>query len=484
MEKNQISTQIKQLFAQPIWTLSGLVFCWSTFILASVTVVAFCTDMIFLSGTFPLGILQLIMILVTLRMQVIFLSSLHEQRALQLQIRSPERAETHFKWALRMTPGNPDLYCRWGEMLREQQRWADARHLFEQARTLAPAYDEPLVQLAYLNLRQGKWHEACRLFDLGYRLRRGVAWNDVPERVPNESPQEPHPRSLTTSFTKLEHDLQQLTFLLQGNYLTPSFSQLIGAYQKILNDCSKEEPGIRLTKAQHEQISLSYGRNIYISPVPAFPRSVINPELDLEKIQADYLSSQPSMVAIDKLFVPDAVDALLHFCQKSTIWHDDSRPGGYLGAYMDDGFNCELLYQIAHELKEALPKIIQGAPLKHMWAYKYDSKRPQGIDIHGDGAKINVNFWISPDEGNLNPETGGLKVYNVAAPDDWNFTDYNVDTEKTKAFLKQHQATYTRIPHRQNRAVIFDSRLFHASDEFHFKDNYLLRRINVTLLYG
>jgi hypothetical protein len=40
------------------------------------------------------------------------------------------------------------------------------------------------------------------------------------------------------------------------------------------------------------------------------------------------------------------------------------------------------------------------------------------------------------------------------------------------------------VPHRANRAVIFDSDLFHETDAPTFKEGYLNRRINVTLLYG
>jgi hypothetical protein len=40
------------------------------------------------------------------------------------------------------------------------------------------------------------------------------------------------------------------------------------------------------------------------------------------------------------------------------------------------------------------------------------------------------------------------------------------------------------VPYRANRAVIFDSDLFHETDRIAFKDGYLNRRINITLLYG
>lgn len=41
-----------------------------------------------------------------------------------------------------------------------------------------------------------------------------------------------------------------------------------------------------------------------------------------------------------------------------------------------------------------------------------------------------------------------------------------------------------RIPYRANRAVVFNSDLFHETDQFTFKDEYESRRINITLLYG
>jgi len=40
------------------------------------------------------------------------------------------------------------------------------------------------------------------------------------------------------------------------------------------------------------------------------------------------------------------------------------------------------------------------------------------------------------------------------------------------------------VPYRANRAVIFDSDLFHETDVIRFKPGYENRRINVTLLFG
>jgi hypothetical protein len=40
------------------------------------------------------------------------------------------------------------------------------------------------------------------------------------------------------------------------------------------------------------------------------------------------------------------------------------------------------------------------------------------------------------------------------------------------------------VPYRENRAVLFDSRLFHYSDAPKFAQGYENYRINVTLLFG
>ena len=97
---------------------------------------------------------------------------------------------------------------------------------------------------------------------------------------------------------------------------------------------------------------------------------------------------------------------------------------------------------------------------------------------------MNVNFWITPDEANLDPASGGLVVWDVAAPLDWNFTTYNQNEPRARAFLASAGAKPIVVPHRCNRAVIFDSDLFHETDTIRFRHGYQNRRINITMLYG
>ena len=149
----------------------------------------------------------------------------------------------------------------------------------------------------------------------------------------------------------------------------------------------------------------------------------------------------------------------------------------------EHGFAPPLMAQIAEELRAVYPTIIEDHPLLHFWAFKYDSSL-HGIKKHADFAAVNVNFWITPDDANLDPAHGGLVVWDVAAPLDWNFAKYNAAEEDILSFLAREKAKPVTIPYRANRAVIFDSDLFHETDTIHFKPGYENRRINVTLLFG
>ena len=138
---------------------------------------------------------------------------------------------------------------------------------------------------------------------------------------------------------------------------------------------------------------------------------------------------------------------------------------------------------MAEEFARAFPAIFQDHPLLFAWAFKYEQGQ-RGTKVHADFAAVNVNFWITPDAANQDPDTGGLLVWDRAAPLDWDFARYNANDDAIRDFLKESGAMPTRIPYRANRAVIFDSDLFHETDVMTFRPGYTDRRINITLLYG
>lgn len=336
------------------------------------------------------------------------------------------------------------------------------------------------AHMAKSYLVRQEWHQALVGYVQAHRLKRGLPWNETGQWP--TAGQEP----LHTGLHKLFHDIEQLTYLLHQGYLPPTIATVIQAYEHLYQHMLAYPPAYLLYQLPPEQsqpLLPFYDRNLYHAPPPACTGSALNPQVDWWQVEQSYRAQQPGWAFADDFLTPAALQGLYYFCLTATIWHDYRKWGGYLGAYMHDGFVSPLLFQIAAELREKLPGIFQGMPLTQMWAYKYDSQR-QGIAIHADAAAINVNFWVAPDTANLDPNSGGMVIYDKVAPEEWAFDAYNVDTPAIKRFIRESQAQTIRIPHRQNRMVLFNSSLFHETDEFHFGNAYPERRINITMLFG
>src|SRR5262249_30271220 len=143
-------------------------------------------------------------------------------------------------------------------------------------------------------------------------------------------------------------------------------------------------------------------------------------------VEHEYLNQPPGLVVVDDFLNEAALESVRLFCLESTIWSSTQHAHGRLGSQFQNGFNCPLLLQIAEELRARLPRLIGDRyPLRHMWGYKSGPILAADATTHADFAAVNVNFWITPDEANLDSQGGGLVVYNVDAPIHWDFHTYN-----------------------------------------------------------
>ena len=97
---------------------------------------------------------------------------------------------------------------------------------------------------------------------------------------------------------------------------------------------------------------------------------------------------------------------------------------------------------------------------------------------------MNANFWLTSDDALLDPDGGGMVIWEQPAPLDWDFEEFNRQPDRIMAFLEEAKSPSQRVPHRQNRMVLFDSNLCHRTDDLCFHPGYENRRINVTMLYG
>lgn len=102
-------------------------------------------------------------------------------------------------------------------------------------------------------------------------------------------------------------------------------------------------------------------------------------------------------------------------------------------------------------------------------AYLYDDMRTDGIGIHADVARVNINCWITADDANLDPPetSGGIVIVPARPPGKWhaNFKYYNSPNASDPTFWadlnEQSGGKNITVPHKQNRCVIFDSELYH-----------------------
>jgi Tfp pilus assembly protein PilF len=345
-----------------------------------------------------------------------------------------DEAATVFQRVCAVSPDFAPGHSNLGNILYEQGKLKEAEASYRRALALRPDMPDALKNLGLVIVDSGRFDESLPLFTRHAELAYGQ-----PQQGAATAAREP------TAAHKARHDQEQ------RDYLGPAMSGA-GAFHL--------EEGARV--AGH----------------------AVNPDTSNGEIAKQWETSSPQVAVIDNLLTDEALEKLRQFCWRSTIWQK-SYPNGYLGAMPEHGFACPLVAQIADELRTTYPAIIGHHPLLRWWGFKYDS-RLKGINVHADFAAVNVNFWITPDEANLDPAHGGLVVWDKPAPLEWTFAQYNSPGagQAIRKLLTDSGARSVTVPYRANRAVIFDSDLFHETDQIAFKEGYLNRRINITMLYG
>ena len=279
--------------------------------------------------------------------------------------------------------------------------------------------------------------------------------------------------------------------MADSGYDITKFNKLAAVYRIVASeiDCASDTEVVPLSDKHRGLLGDTYNRPFHILEAPLLDEPTIDKNLNVNNITNDYFSHDFGLTYIDEFLSPKALASLRDFLLGSTIWFDFFHSGGYIGAYLKDGLASPLILQIAEDLRLKLPQIFKHHKLTQLWAYKYDSRARDkasfdGISAHADFAAINVNFWITPKSANLNKLSGGLVVYNSEAPQEWNFKTYNNDEKRIREEIAKHGGNKNVIPYNENRAVIFNSNLFHETDNIDFKDGYENRRINVTMLFG
>ena len=285
------------------------------------------------------------------------------------------------------------------------------------------------------------------------------------------------------SKNKLKHDIEQIGYLLKKKIVSKKFNNIVKKYKFIYSSLPKNSDHtdiFTLSKEFTYKLGPTFNNLIYYQPPDIIEKKIIN---DNNKVIAINSKKKFKYMVIDDFLNKEVLDKLYSFCLTNSIWNEFDYKNGYIGSFIENGFNAPLLLQISEEIRLQYPEILKKFPLTKAWAFKCNNQM-KGIKIHADFAAININFWITPDKANLNKKTGGLLIWDKEAPKNWDFEKYNNNHLAIKNFLKKKKSKMKRIKYKSNRVIIFNSNLFHASDNFNFKKNYENRRINITLLYG
>lgn len=297
-----------------------------------------------------------------------------------------------------------------------------------------------------------------------YRFKQAAL---LSEHQPNIN----NPQEWPVSEPRLRHDYEQLSLLNTRGLQTASSKsalEVIARTQKAYS--AKDQAALRQAIGAYHYVPESPFSGIALG------------KNDFQQIEHDFMNSTTKLVVIDNFLSHEALTQLRKFCEEATVWKR-SYPNGYLGSFMASGFSSPVMLEIARQLKIAMPNIVGTQDLRQAWGFKYD-QRMTGINLHADFARVNINFWLTPDEACLDNTTGGIVVYDTPPPEDWSFQKANADSETIKKYLDGRQAKMVRVPYKMNRCVLFDSTYFHATDDIHFKEGYENRRINCTLLFG
>jgi len=428
-----------------------------------------------------------------------------------------QKAKECFEKAITIDPNHLDAHNNLGIIFKEEGEYTKAKSCYDKVITINPNYANAHNNLGNIFKKLGESQKAKECYEKAIEINpdfflalsnlSNIYVNQLTDfkiaiSKSNEALKVYYKKykfiNQSIPLFKLKHDIQQakyinkngniFNFFKSKNYKIRGIDKFIKIGDEILGREENKEDKNDYNKKillNNDEINslLPYSKENHIYQTKTISGSCINPNKNWLDVEDEYLNSDNQIMYIDDFLSDEALIELREFSLVSKVWHKEYH-NKYLGAFSNLGFISPIHLQIARDLQQKLPKLFGPHKLGKFWGFKYDATLGRGINIHADSAIHNLNFWITPDEYNNDKNSGGLKVYDAAAPDNWSFNDYNINSNKINKFLKEDNANCINVPYKFNRAVLFNSAYFHETDEIDFKDEYVGRRVNYTYLFG
>jgi tetratricopeptide (TPR) repeat protein len=346
----------------------------------------------------------------------------------------------------------------------------EAIRSFSRAAALEPEHYASHRALGFLLLQQGDRERALDHFARTYELRRGEDRTGIASA------------SLASATrAKLLHDAEQFHYLARRRRDGERFELLARNYETVGRNFPQTVT--RLSDADLDLLGEDYNTAISLADAPEIAAGTVCKRSDSAKIAQLFSIGHSGAAYFDGFLTAQALASLKRYLLESTIWHDFGHIGGFVASYLEDGLACPLVLQIVEEVRAAFPDLLAQYPLSQAWAFKGLVSK-SAVDVHADDAALSLNFWVTRLDANLRPGHGGLVVYRTPPPTDWAVEGYETDRSRIATFLEQNAGGKLVVPYRENRAVLFESRLFHHSDDVEFQAGYEDHRINISLLFG
>ncbi len=359
---------------------------------------------------------------------------------------------------------------------RDIEHLEKSKYWFLQAIEKDPNYIESYLMLGMSYLWLGNISKADELFKKVLKLNHSkdaYVNNYIDKYLSNIE-------SLTTL---IKHEFEQLTYIdndtdgiRNPKFTKKYYDSLKKLYEKV------QEDSLSLKDITTE-IQKDIFKVLYNKAPKDYSANLLNTENNISSLESKYLNSDPEILVIDNFLSSNALKELQYFCRNANIFKY-SYPSGYVAAFLSKGLSNQFILKLSEDLRLTYKNIFKELRLTQAWIFKYDSKK-KGTNIHADQAAVNVNFWITPEIGNQDKSKGGLKIWNKLPPKESSFDSYNslASAPGILKMLNDNNISNKVIPYKENRAVIFNSQLYHATDNFSFEESYENRRINITFLY-
>jgi Flp pilus assembly protein TadD len=383
-----------------------------------------------------------------------------------------DAAEECCRRALALEPHFAEAHRNLGAALYWNGDLDRAKQSLQSAVAIDPADRVARKQLALVLIGQDNFDAATEL------LIEGLKRDRVPPGQEANDPQ-----LLCVTRTKIEHDAQQLAVLRAADLVPAHYDTVLSDVEMTIDNLDRRsDERVNLAEIGVGAAARYCNRVIYTAPSPALTDGALREDLDFAGIEDDFAHNSSGYALVDEILQPEALASLSQFCAQSTIWFQ-SNFTGELGTSMVNGFASPLIFQIARDLQHFFPNIFGKHKFQACWAYRYYADM-SGLARHTDAATVSLNLWITPDDANLDPTTGGLVFWNRRGPTDLFTKPMDEKADILDAIINESGTESTAVPYRCNRALIFGAGTIHQTDRFSFKTGYDDRRSNVTFLFG